>query len=66
MKPHIKYRQRFLYSGMAMGRVGAMRRMLNQALRKMPIAAATSAFSVTFLEIRSYIARYCGGMLVSF
>lgn len=36
MKPHIKYRQRFFYLGIAMGRFGAVRRMLNQALAQAP------------------------------
>jgi hypothetical protein len=34
--PYIKYRQRFLNSGVAMGRVGAMRKMFDQALAQAP------------------------------
>jgi hypothetical protein len=34
--PYIKYRQRFLNSGVAMGTVGAMRRMFDQALAQAP------------------------------
>lgn len=34
--PYIKYRQRFLNSGVAIGRVGAMRRMFDQALAQAP------------------------------
>lgn len=34
--PYIKYRQRYLNSGVAMGRVGAMRRMFDQALTQAP------------------------------
>ena len=36
LNPYIKYRQRFLNSGVAMGRVGAMRKMFNQALAQAP------------------------------
>jgi hypothetical protein len=51
MKPHIKYRQRFLYSGMAMGRVGAMRRMLNQALPQAPQDANCGSYQCVFSHI---------------
>lgn len=34
--PYVKYRQRFLNSGVAMGTVGAMRRMFDQALAQAP------------------------------
>ena len=34
--PYVKYRQRFLNSGVAMGNVGAMRRMFDQALAQAP------------------------------
>jgi hypothetical protein len=34
--PYTKYRQRFLNSGVAMGRVGAMRKMFDQALAQAP------------------------------
>ena len=36
LNPYIKYRQRFLNSGVAMGRVGAMRKMFDQALAQAP------------------------------
>jgi hypothetical protein len=34
--PYIKYRQRFLNTGVAMGQVGAMRKMFDQALAQVP------------------------------
>lgn len=36
LNPYTKYRQRFLNSGVAMGRVGAMRKMFDQALAQAP------------------------------
>lgn len=36
LNPYIKYRRRFLNSGVAMGRAGAMRKMFDQALAQAP------------------------------